>query len=935
MTLHGCLRLGVTALLFAARPACFGEEILSERLQPSADLFVSNGKSVSTGDHLLAMSSDGIYCAVLRFDPSILRSVGPYRPRALALSLGVQFVRRLPSGGESGALLAVHRTRRSLGEEGDAWPEAPRLKPGLDYESRPWHTCEFPKDLAAGGEIVVRGFEQLGPWAKVLAAFERGIALRLVPRKGDSIVQVNVHSRESRKTKPTLLLEIQPRAEQLSLSPPTRIVPGKYVVARDGHFYLTGKRIRFWGINAQSGVFKTHGAVDNIARRLRNMGFNAVRFWPTSDTFYTPDSAKQKRFCAARKGDGSAQDIYDYLIYRLKEEGLFIHNTALGYVSSTMREHWPGLTARYKRKGRGYDPFHYNVIPIYRYVNEAYLRMSETHICNYLAHRNPYTGKRYAEEEVFATWELTNENHFVDTMLRRSKLASLPDYFKVDLRARWNEWLKTKYETTKALRDAWGKLGEGESIESGTVETGPCYEDHAKFPQRRGRDFVEFVTSRFIACSERLEAVARAQTRPGIGINTAPIAHNTHADLSLHAHYAHSQGDFVSVANYQTGYTKDQASPHYPWRPIVSERPYFYNFNYGAVKGKPFVVYESSFFRPRPHRAEFAPAMAALAAGLDWDAVYFYTLGQPWAFAPLPCNDLDFLKRPLAIPYDTSHDGYCTGFHHGNDEVLMATLALAGRAFLSPTIQPCADPVTVAYGREALFDPAMRPYHPRGKVHVAPSKGERQWQNVPQLYLRFFASSYRSRLRLAFDASSDTPVTVQGMLAEIDRKGAVTASESIRWDSPRDRLIIDTPDTKLVVGFLRDGHAFRDGVALANVSRDFAMFGLASLDGQPIARSSDLLLTLVSKSANTGYAFDPAKIGSGPVGHIKGITDRGHWPIVVERVGAEVQLPVRGTITRYNFALFPYSNGPCDGQVVFAEDEPLFLARVRGSGSGG
>ncbi len=915
--------------LAASAALCRGGEPANFHFRPSDDLFVRAGKAAYVNEPLLAMSSDGEYVAVLRFDTSLLRLVGEYNLLSARLKLGGQYVRRARRPGRAGALLAAHRVLKPWSERRHPWTRSLRLEPGVDYEKEPWVTVESPPNLKVGDTILTSAFPRRGSAAEMLAAFRRGIVLRLIPRQGDSIIQVNVHSRESRKTRPALVLRIRPRRAQLSLRPPTRILPGRYVTAKNGCFYLAGRRIRFWGINIQAGAFPSYEAIDHVARRLRNMGFNAVRVWPTTGAFYTPESAARKQFRRAVKGDGSPLDLYDYMIFRLKQEGLFIHNTALGYISSIMREHWPGLRVRYKRKRRGFDNFHYNVIPIYRYINDAYLEMSAAHARNYLNHRNPYTGKRYAEEEAFATWELTNENHFVDTMLRGEKYAKLPDYFKADLRARWNEWLRAKYKTTAALRRAWGGLQPGESLERGGVSVGPHYEDAGKLPAARGRDFVQFVTERFVQCSRYLEKTARSQAPAGVGIRVAPIAYNTHADFSLHAHYAASQGDFMARATYQTRYTKDRSKPHYPWRPIVCERPYFYNFNYAAVAGKPFLVYEASFFRPRPHRAEYAPVLAALAAGQDWDAVYFYTFGQPWAIAPPPCSDLDFCSRPLTMPYNASHDGYCAGFHHGNDEIFMASLALAGRAFLSGSLQPCPREAVVTYGRRALFDPAMRSYHPRGKVRVLSDHGQARWKDLPQLYMGFFWTSIRSRLRLAFDPRSSAAVTVRGPLALKDDLEAVQASESIRWDPPRGRLVMDSPQAKLVVGFIRDGQTFRGGVRVTNVTRDFAMFGLAALDGKPLRESGDMLLALVSTSANTGYAFDPTKIGSGPVGHVLGIVDRGRWPVAVQRVGAEVHLPARGTITRYNFALYPYAAGRFDRVLTFTEDEPLFLARIR------
>ena len=166
---------------------------------------------------------------------------------------------------------------------------------------------------------------------------------------------------------------------------------------------------------------------------------------------------------------------------------------------------------------------------------------------------------------------------------------------------------------------------------------------------------------------------------------------------------------------------------------------------------------------------------------------------------------------------------------------------------------------------------------------------------------------------------------------DAETKRFVSDTGELSLDYGRGLLTINTPNAKSAIGLLADaGKLDLDGMTV-DCKTEFATITATSLDGRPIARSSDLLVTLVSKSANTGYAFDPARVGDGPVGHIKGITDRGRWPIVVKRVSAEVQLPVRGTITRYNFALFPYSSASCDGKLVLAEDEPLFLARIQGS----
>jgi hypothetical protein len=66
---------------------------------------------------------------------------------------------------------------------------------------------------------------------------------------------------------------------------------------------------------------------------------------------------------------------------------------------------------------------------------------------------NPYSGHRWADDPVFAIWELSNEQWWVRNMLA-GRWQSLPAFFKNSLFARWNAYLKNKYSTDDALRSA-------------------------------------------------------------------------------------------------------------------------------------------------------------------------------------------------------------------------------------------------------------------------------------------------------------------------------------------------------------------------------------------------------------------------------------------------------------------------------------------------
>ncbi|MDD3155384.1 MAG: hypothetical protein PHS41_10990, partial [Victivallaceae bacterium] len=422
-------------------------------------------------------------------------------------------------------------------------------------------------------------------------------------------------------------------------------------------------------------------------------------------------------------------------------------------------------------------------------------------------------------------------------------------------------------------------------------------------------------------------------------INGAPIVHNTHADLNLHAHYASSGGDTLSCGVYQTPYTTDKTKAFYPSKPFFSERPYFYNLNFQSMPGKPFIVYEHSFFRPYPYRAEWVPALTLMAAGLGWDALYLYSFGQRFAITDGNYSGQGFKRAALPIPTATNHVGYTAGFHSGGDEVLMATLALTSQAFLNG-IAPNRETTVVTFGPGAWREMVYQRYAiGRKKLPdgLTLAGGEAEWHSMPDIYQRFMRNSIRSKLSVAFDADKNAPaMRVTGPFSPCaEDRAAVSASPDICWSPERNQVILDNSTSKIAVGILKDGVPFQDNVRLSKLSCDFAFFGVASRDGKPLRESAEVILTLVGKGENTDFLFDPAKIGNGALGHIQGVVSRGHGPVKMTRPAGSVELPgVTGTLRCYDFAGVCYREEPMSGTIHFTADESLFLAIVtRGANS--
>jgi len=92
---------------------------------------------------------------------------------------------------------------------------------------------------------------------------------------------------------------------------------------------------------------------------------------------------------------------------------------------------------------------------------------------------------------------------------------------------------------------------------------------------------------------------------------------------------AYGAGDIFSLGGYHSPLVKEGNSPRV-WLPI-SEGGTGVPYLDLKTNNKPFIVYETSFFRPYPYRAEWGIVLAALALQQDWDGVFLYIYGQPWA----------------------------------------------------------------------------------------------------------------------------------------------------------------------------------------------------------------------------------------------------------------------------------------------------------------
>jgi hypothetical protein len=209
-------------------------------------------------------------------------------------------------------------------------------------------------------------------------------------------------------------------------------------------------------------------------------------------------------------------------------------------------------------------------------------------------------------------------------------------------------------------------------------------------------------------------------------------------------------------------------------------------------------------------------------------------------------------------------------------------MRIAAHLFRSAAFKPAPTPTTFVFGRRSLTDPASMDY--------AGSYG--------MSGLDMLQTTYQHGVRIRVDPSQPHDEVRGPVVRFADRwiHNPYTPTDEIRIDWKKGHVSLDAPGGMAWGGLLaRHGRRidFRHGVSVTDVhlvtppgtpdpvtdDEGYVVFALATLDGQPLARSRSATLSIVSTSFNTGFVFDtdPARRRAGTL------------PVLVTRVGARVE----------------------------------------------
>jgi hypothetical protein len=767
------------------------------------------------------------------------------------------------------------------------------LQPGVDYDAKPIASCTIQEPAGPETAIVFTGLADAvrrcvsGEWK------EPELLVSIADAKpGDSPLPVAAAG--GGKDVPEFTFSLKPVDHAVLFDNDVKIQPGVYATVKDGHLYYGGKRLRLWGT-----IGSPH------ADRLVKMGFNAERLWnpratytKTTPGFYSEQSLKRGEPVTYIKGDNSLMDQWDRHLANDKAHNIFVMLAAL---ENGMRVEPLAADDSFiaPKQNSSFDAGNWEEwkkavlapkSPLTRaiVIDDRLQAIRKRAAKNLLTHVNLYTGKEYGQEECIAVYEVFNENGFTKLVLDGGT-DKWPAFFQWELQQRWNQWLKTRYGNDAAMIAAWGKVDPGESLERGTVKSGPTLPMRTAYPAARAADFIHFVIDITDHFNQDFRAYCRSLAPKGVGVNVAPFSFDTQYRPCLPWNYTNSLADVNCFGMYFWDLTSSLAKP-----------PSAYVIDSNTVDSAATILYETNAARPGPFRAEYPLKLAALAGWQDWDGVFWHY------WSPAEPSDESYLTTAMGYP-NVSH--FWTAVQHQNDPVMCTAMSIAGRIFLNHDVHPAPKPAIVDVGADALF----------GYNHY----------NGIDLAQETFTRGTRTR----FEPNKPGGVTIDGQPQPPPQRlsGAVATGDQIIWDWPHGRLLIDIPTVHAYVGKFTGPYKFKDGIVLSNVSTPSVSFAMVSADGKPLVGTDAahrIYIAAVADARNTGFQFK-WDVQGGPLEQAAAVIDRGRAPVVVDKVDYTLWFPtgLRGKFDGYDFALRDrFSHALADVNQISSTADTMYMS---------
>ena len=600
---------------------------------------------------------------------------------------------------------------------------------------------------------------------------------------------------------------------------------GRVVTDGKGGFAFAsrpGRPVRFYGVNlCFSAHYVSHEEADRLARRLRLLGYNTVRF-------HHYESGLVDRRAATLRLDPTALDQLDYLLAALKSQGLYV--TTDLFVSRPVPAGvvWPGESGLV-----GMDEYKM-AVP----VNERAFADFKAFARLLLDHKNPHTGLRWADDPAVAWLSLINEGnpgnfqHLLKGRLRE------------DWERAWSRWLAARYPDPGARGRALGR-----AVPAGDSIPLPAQSDSKAW----------VLWNVFLAENQRsLHARTQAFLRHELGCRALLTNMNAWTN-PVQLQPVRAQLDYVD----DHFYVDHPEFIERPWS-LPSKCPNISPVAQGApggrgaamlrVFGKPFTLSEFNYSGPGRYRGVGGILTGALGSVQDWGVIwrFAYSHNRDHLFQPSPAGYFDVVTDPLSLASER------------------ASLCLFRRGDMRPA--PHAVALALTPG-EALEEPR------NARGFVAGWSGLAWVTRVGSVVAEPPGKARNPGLVLplgwkdvrwpgdVLEVDPYGPDAGERIVADMRRRGWLSAENptdlktsrfqsetgELTIDAPKDALTLDTDRT--AGGYAPPGGRIQTRAARVEIADVPATVWVSSVDGRPISTSRRLVVTHLTDLQNSGARY--------------------------------------------------------------------------------
>ncbi|WP_066453714.1 hypothetical protein [Castellaniella caeni] len=580
--------------------------------------------------------------------------------------------------------------------------------------------------------------------------------------------------------------------------------PADRLFVKHHHFYAVGPdglpdtaddvRVRLFGANLSFGAnFPAESGARAAARRLRKLGFNAVRLhhldFHLSDA---PDAAPQGVLTTGPYPSFNPVAIRRLraFIQALSQEGIYIDLNL--HVSYRFRPDVDGVPPV-----AGADPRAEVGVPIGVYY-PALIEKQKRYA------RGLIEALGLGDSPALALVEINNESSLLDAWQsdvwhgENWPKAIPPGYGEV-LQAQWRRWVVRRYGSVADACAAWRRCADPDVLALpkttlyGTGAAGPTTAQRwmarldrvtrhipwldggpdVEDPQRAyDLDFLQFLIDTDRAYFDQMKAVVREATQGAVPVTGTQMGYGGVLNFD-----AQAEMDYIDNHLYVSHPVYAGSGPWQStdWRvPDVSASGAGLERILGLAlrrdADKPFVVSEFNQPFPSPSGSEITPILAAVAAQQDWDGLFFY--------------DYDDDAQPKQSPASFALSG------NWGQYALVGQSARIFRQPLVPALQP------------RVLLPLSR-----AQRNALALQGNIDTQTLERWLRKTHGVDVDAvlRVQLAEDVLSAQRPEAGQALSGAPMQAASSAPGALRRDAQAQRLVLDAPDVWGVFGPLTPG----------------------------------------------------------------------------------------------------------------------------------